>query len=101
MMWIKMWKTTCSAPLKRIGYNLFERNTFVTVTHYKTNQLLLMNRLLLLIVFLFCSSGAFSQSMVPANNILYVKEGAAGDGSSWDKSADLADALKWANEKVD
>ncbi|MFD1631006.1 hypothetical protein ACFSAH_14080, partial [Pseudopedobacter beijingensis] len=34
-------------------------------------------------------------------NILYVKEGAAGDGSSWDKSADLADALKWANEKVD
>ncbi|MFD1629756.1 choice-of-anchor Q domain-containing protein, partial [Pseudopedobacter beijingensis] len=36
-----------------------------------------------------------------SDNILYVKEGAAGDGSSWDKSADLADALKWANEKVD
>ncbi len=33
-----------------------------------------------------------------ADNVLFVKENGTGNGSSWDKAADLADALKYAHE---
>lgn len=48
---------------------------------------------------IFSISNIIAQTYTPNNNILYVKKGAIGNGSSWnDAIGELSDALKWANK---
>ena len=52
---------------------------------------------LLLVLFSICKIVA--QTYIPTNDVLYVKKGSTGDGSSWTNAVgELADALEWASK---
>ncbi len=58
----------------------------------------LLNFFLLLFIF----SGSYTTAQIsPTNNIIYVKENATDNGSSWSNPANLAKALQWAQANKD